>query len=265
GLAQASAAMIQFITQHVASSTWLGMAAQSPETSGVAVVVTTTGRWLRSYALMPHPNVAAGLMVLGLIALMLLKKNNWWLPLMSVLTFGLFLTFSRSAVIVWCLMLIVLTIMRKVSLSQVLTTVATLAVSIAVYWPLVSSRTLNEQYIEQLSITERQDQLQNFQDLLPRYWPQGIGLGQFALDYDQPIHNVPLLIIAELGIFAVIIWYWFMFRSVKLSHPSAYFLLAIFLLGLLDHYWWTLPSLLLLWMFVVGWGYQGKYHSINQK
>ena len=137
-----------------------------------------------------------------------------------------------------------------------LTTVATIVVSSVIFWPLVTSRVLNTQYVEQLSMTERQDQLENFMDLFPRYWPQGIGLGQFALDYDQPIHDVPLLIIAELGIFAVIIWYWFIFRSIKWSRPSSYLLLAIFLLSLLDHYWWTLPSLLFIWMFVVGWSYK---------
>ena len=256
GLIQAGAAIIQFITQHVVANTWLGIAAQTPETAGVAVVVTATGRWLRSYAFMPHPNVAAGIIILALIALALLSYKKIFLIGIAILSFGAFLTFSRSAIIVWCLLLIVLAVMKKISMSIILTSVLTLAVSMAVFWPLVSSRALNEQYIEQLSITERRDQLQNFAELLPRYWPQGIGIGQFALQYDQPIHNVPLMIIIELGIFAAIIWYWFIFYKIRLAHPSSYLLLAILLLSLLDHYWWTLPSMLLLWMFVVGWSYQ---------
>lgn len=265
GVVQASVAMIQFITQHVVASTWLGMATQTPETSGVAVVVTTTGRWLRSYALMPHPNVAAGIMVLGLVAVMFLKKNHWWLPVISVLTFGLFLTFSRSAIIVWCVLMMVLAVLRKISLSQILASVGTLAVATAIYWPLVSSRVTNEQYIEQLSLTERQDQWDNFTALFPRYWPQGVGIGQYSVDHDQPTHNVPLMLIAELGIFATMIWYWFVFKQFKLNHPSSYLLTTIFLLSLFDHYWWTLPSMLLVWLFVVGWSYSGRYHSTNQK
>lgn len=265
GLIQAGAAIIQFITQHVVASTWLGIAAQTPETSGVAVVVTTTGRWLRSYALMPHPNVAAGIMVLALVALALLSYKKIFLIGVAMLSFGAFLTFSRSALIVWCLMLIGFIFLKKISAPLMLTSLLTLVVSSAVFWPLVSSRTLNEQYVEQLSITERQDQWQNFAELLPRYWPQGIGLGQYALDHDQPIHNVPLMMIIELGVFATIIWYWFIFRKFQISHPSSYLLITIFSLGLFDHYWWTLPSVLLLWMFVVGWSYSGRYHSINQK
>lgn len=269
GLIQAVAAIIQFITQQVVANKWLGVASQLPETSGVAVVVTTTGRWLRSYALMPHPNVAAGIMVLSLIALTFLKKSHWLLPIIATVTFGLFLTFSRSALIVWCLLMLVLMIIKKISVSQLLTTIATLAISLAVFWPLVSSRTLNEEYIEQLSLTERQEQLQNFTELLPRYWPQGVGLGQYTVQADQPIHNVPLMIIIELGVFGAIIWYCFSFRPIWLlktrafSHPATYLLLTILLLGLFDHYWWTLPSGLFLWCYMVGWAHHDtKLHTM---
>ncbi|MBI4408003.1 MAG: hypothetical protein HY565_05905 [Candidatus Kerfeldbacteria bacterium] len=261
GLIQASTAIIQFVTQQVVANKWLGVASQLPETSGVAVVVTATGRWLRAYALMPHPNVAAGIMVFGLIALTFLKKNNWLLPVIATLTFGLFLTFSRSALIVWCLMIIVLTVLKKLSISQLLTTVATLVMSLIIFWPLVSSRAVSDQYIEQLSLIERQEQLQNFAELLPRYWPQGVGLGQYTLEADQPIHNVPLMITIELGVFAAIIWYCFSFRPIwlrkkqALAHPATYLLLAALLLGLFDHYWWTLPSGLLLWLYMVGWAH----------
>lgn len=256
GLIQAVAAIIQFITQHIVASTWLGVAAQTPETSGVAVVVTATGRWLRSYALLPHPNVAAGIMVLALVALALLPYKKIYLLGTALLSFGIFLTFSRSALMVWCLLLIGLVCFKKISAGMILTSVLTLAVSIAIYWPLVSSRTGGEEYIEQLSINERQDQLQNFMELLPRYWPQGLGLGQFTVMYDQPIHNVPLLIISELGIFTAILWYGFVGRGLRLSHPSSHLLYAIMLLGLLDHYWWTLPGLLWLWCYVIGWSYR---------
>lgn len=262
GLIQAIAAIIQFITQQVVANKWLGVAGQLPETSGVAVVVTTTGRWLRSYALMPHPNVAAGLMVLGLVALALLPKHKLLLTLSAVITFGLFLTFSRSAILVWCVLVIILVIVRKISVAITLTSLATLLVSVVVFWPLVSSRTVSDQYIEQLSITERQAQLQQFTELLPRYWPQGVGLGQYTLEAEQPIHNVPLMIIIELGIFSAIIWYCFSFRPIwllkkrALSHPAGYLMFTIVLLGLFDHYWWTLPSGLMLWLFAIGWGYQ---------
>ncbi len=266
GLIQATAAIIQFVTQHVVANKWLGVASQLPETSGVAVVVTTTGRWLRSYALMPHPNVAAGIMVLGLVALALLNKNKVWLVIAAIITFGLFLTFSRSAVLVWCVLVIILVVMKKISVAVTLTSLATLVVSVLVFWPLVSSRTVSDEYIEQLSITERQDQLQQFTSLLPHYWPQGLGLGQYTLEADQPIHNVPLMIIIELGIFGAIVWYCFSFRPIwllkkqALSQPATYLMLTVLLLSLFDHYFWTLPSGLMLWLFTIGWLHQSKNH-----
>ncbi len=58
----------QFFSQSVIASKWLGMAEQSGGELGAFVVETASGRWLRSYGQLSHPNVYGTLVVLGIIA-----------------------------------------------------------------------------------------------------------------------------------------------------------------------------------------------------
>ncbi len=268
GSIQAVMGMIQFSTQHVLASKWLGMAAQLPELSGTSVVVTTAGRWLRAYALLPHPNVAGGVMVLGLIAAAYLSKRHWQLAIAgSLISFGLILTFSRGALISWCMIFIIMVMARKMRASFVLTVLATLIVCLTIYWPLVTSRASTSQFTEQLSISERQQQLEQFGEIFKTRWPFGVGLGQYTVtaqptspyDYAQPIHNVSLMLLAELGILGTMLWFSLILEPMwKLKyqlakHPAAYILLAVIFLGIFDHYWWTLSSFTILWCALIGW------------
>ncbi len=65
---QAAFGIQQFFTQEVTASKWLGTAAHTAADLGAFVVETLEGRWLRSYGLLPHPNVYGTLVALGLIA-----------------------------------------------------------------------------------------------------------------------------------------------------------------------------------------------------
>lgn len=265
---QALTANLQFVMQHVVANKWLGVATQLPELSGASVVVTAAGRWLRAYALLPHPNIAGGIIMLGLVAAALLSKRYWWLATTgALLSFSLVLTFSRGAFIAWCIVLMILTITRQVRASYILTVLATIAISLSVYWPLVTSRTSTAQFTEQLSVSERQAQLEQFQTIFTARWPFGVGLGQYTVtaapvspfNYAQPIHNVWLMILVEVGVLGSVLWLAIIVQPIwKLSyklmhHPAAYFLVSILLLGIFDHYFWTLPSFAILWCVVIGW------------
>ena len=268
GLLQSISALIQFISQHVVASKWLGVATQLPELSGTSVVVTAAGRWLRAYALLPHPNIAGGVIVLGLVAAALLSKRYWWLAIVgAVMSFSLVLTFSRGGFIAWCVSLVTLVAARQVKASFVLAVLATIIVSLCVYWPLVTSRTSTEQFTEQLSISERQQQLEQFSEIFKTRWPFGIGLGQYTItaepvspfNYAQPIHNVSLMILVELGLLGTLLWLALLLQPIwhlkyqLIKHPAAYLLFAVLLLGAFDHYFWTLPSFTILWCAVLGW------------
>jgi O-antigen ligase len=272
GCIQVLAGTIQFITQHVVANKWLGMSSQFPELSGTSVVITATGRWLRAYALLPHPNLTGGLIVLALVSAALLSKKYWAIAIAGgVLSFGLLLTFSRGALVAWCVSLVIMVVGKQVRASFVLATLAVLIVTIAVYWPLVSTRTtqtgITQTYTEQLSLSERRDQLQQFTELMKTRWPFGVGIGQYtitanntnALDYAQPIHNVALMILVEMGVLGALLWLALLVQAIWkwqyqiIRHPAAYLLAACLALSVFDHYLWTLPTGLFLMMVMIGW------------
>lgn len=272
GLVQSIAATWQFTTQFVSANRWLGVAQQFPELSGVSVVATQTGRWLRAYAFLPHPNITAGLIVLGLIAAAWLahqtSKRYQLLYLVGgmVLTSGLFVTFSRTALLVWLIMLMVLTIAKKIPVSWLLSQLALMIILVMIYWPLVSSRLSGTEYIEQLSITDRQTQWQDYTATFIERWPFGVGPGQYAATAAQPIHNVTMALVIDLGVFSALLWFVLIFYPIfKLGvniqhHPASYLLLGILGLGMADHYFWTIPSFFLLWCLIIGWLYIPQHH-----
>jgi O-antigen ligase len=65
---QAGFGIFQFFAQEVHASKWLGTASQVAADLGSFVVETESGRWLRAYGLLPHPNVYGTLVALGVLA-----------------------------------------------------------------------------------------------------------------------------------------------------------------------------------------------------
>jgi len=271
GMIQAVFIIFQSMDQMVVAHKWLGIAEQIPTTSGVAVVVTEAGRWLRAYGTMPHPNIVAGLLVISLCAAIIvwLEVNHYMtrvllLASIALMSTGLLLTFSRSAMIIWCVCLVLFISLKRSSYKLVLVSGITISLIGALYWPLITARTSATQYIEQLSITERSDQLTEAWQLFTHYWPEGTGIGQYTLlvsttSNPQPVHNIFLLQLVELGILITIVWYGFIGLVIyySLQNPKKVtalhvLIIALLGLGLFDHYFWTLPSMLLLFCLILG-------------
>lgn len=289
GLLQTAVVVWQWCTQTVQAAKWLGLAEQLAWQSGPAVVVTAAGRWLRAYGTMPHPNSTAAWLVLALLAALWLwshhpqlRQRRWLLLCTVLLSLGLVLTFSRAALLAWIIVLSIGWFITKINRLAIMLSAGTIVVLGIVLWPLVSSR-LQPQltYIEQLSITERTTQYQEAGKLFLRYWPTGTGIGQYTIvDTDkqtpqrQPLHNVPLLTIIELGVFGALVWYAFIGYAVYLSltktaraaEPGRWLslgLTAYLGLSLFDHYFWTNFSLFFgfcLWL-----GLALKYAKISPK
>ncbi len=92
--------------------------------------------------------------------------------------------------------------------------------------------------------------LNNFIVRLPEYWQSG------QIRFLQPVHNIYLLILAETGLVGLAIFLWFLFLTFRRLFP-VYCLLfaaltAILLLGVFDHYWFTLQQNQLLATIVFG-------------
>ena len=94
----------QFVWQESFSSNVLGMSAYIPNDAGVSVLKTESGRILRAYGGMAHPNVLGGALSVGLILLLWLwitarcATERVVFPIaFEGLLFALVLTFSRTA------------------------------------------------------------------------------------------------------------------------------------------------------------------------
>ena len=102
--------------------------------------------------------------------------------------------------------------------------------------------------------------LNNFIPQLPSYWQQ------FRMTYWlQPVHNIFLLIAAETGLVGLLIFLWLMVltykkliipkesREASINNYELIIALSVILvLGLFDHYWFTLQQTQLLLTIVFG-------------
>lgn len=119
-LGQGLVAIYQSLYQSISANKWLGISQQVVEYSGTSVLADGSLRILRAYGFLPHPNILAGFLTLGiLVSLYLwqgiyqqaegcqwqLKKIKKYIIAICLLIFGLVLmtfallaTFSRGAV-----------------------------------------------------------------------------------------------------------------------------------------------------------------------
>lgn len=248
---EAIVALLQFMNQHVAGSALFGIAEQFPSTLGVSVIESVLGRFLRAYGTLPHPNMLAGWLVLALVfAIGLYLRSHDKLErsvlLMAFLVTqtGLFLTFSRGAILTWFavfLLLLTAVLLRErterlrpgwlpfhrphpfLGMKMLkLTIAALLGVGFLTYIfsPLLTVRTGVIGRLERLSVDQRLTQLDDVQRVVERHWIFGTGIGNYTKvlhdeidskrdpwEY-QPVHNVCLLLFSELGVFGALVVIW---------------------------------------------------------
>ncbi len=210
------------------------------------------------------------------------KVKKHLLPLVVVLVslilvlFALFFTFSRSAVLAWFVslaVLIFLSVWRKKFLALQIFSKAFLlsvAVLLAVNFLFPGAwltRLRAQGDLEARSLAERQLSFKqidwhNYQQLI---LGQGLGTNTYIAYQKnhlseqklppyvvQPIHNFYLLVLAESGIITCLFLLYFLFRAWRKKHLqkpnliSLGLLISVVLVSLLDHYFWTTWTGLLL-------------------
>ncbi|MBI5621786.1 O-antigen ligase family protein [Candidatus Falkowbacteria bacterium] len=280
GAVQGGLALYQFLSQGIVGSKWLGLASQSAQDLGVLVVEYGDQRWLRAYGSLPHPNMLAAFLLVGLICalgLSFLAHNRWqrllvtgsWLLMLG----GLLFTFSRVAWLVLgmsyvvCGMWLLVKRVRSIFTWQLLMAGAVLVVLLsAIFWQPISSRVLSQGRLDSQSYQSHVDLTAQSFTVLKSHWLSGVGLGNYTvaayreLDSSrpvwayQPVHNVFLLVWAELGIVGLALYvlgmgYVVCGRRGGLVGKVA--LIALLLLGLFDHFLWSLYFGVMLWWVVM--------------
>ena len=267
-------AIFQFINQGSLGGVlyFLGERAFSSSTPGIANASINNVLVLRPYATFPHPNVLAGflltvsLLLIGLFANM--KKNysrkseSYLLSVALILpTISLFLTLSRAAIATFSLLSVAIFIkwfalkpsLLSISTWLVFTLVAlSLFLSYSGRWTgnILTERSLHER----ISLNHAAFNIGLNSPLT------GTGLGGFipALAEEdsgkklplQPVHNIYLLTFSEAGIIGIGILILGLWNTIKImikkSNSSVILvslpLISLLIIGLIDHYIYTLQQ-----------------------
>ncbi|MBP6945092.1 O-antigen ligase family protein [Patescibacteria group bacterium] len=265
--------IIQFCTQWVAGSKWVGMATQDPLVSGVSVVESMGRRWLRAYGGFPHPNIFGGWLLMGLVSSIEYRVSSnrgqiWKIPVVMVLSISLVLTFSRSA---WVAFVILMGSAALLLLKEWRGTrridrfrwalpfiaVIVFAMTVIWQWPLVMVRSSSLTRLEAISVNERRVGIENGIEVFRRHpW---FGVGPRATGYALveegivsaktiPIipHNVFVLMVGEVGLFGCLLLVLVLRRerqwikdALRNDRERMLVLLPVFVILCLDHYPWS--------------------------
>lgn len=286
---QSCLGIYQFLTQSAFACKYLGLAAHTPDSFGTAVVETASGRWLRAYGGLDHPNILGGVLAISLIlAAYLLAKNKvlnttkqlWASISLFIFYFisleALFFTFSRAAWLALAVGLLSLLIIFIISRDKwvigrfvvLLFFSFLLLVTVAIpFRELVMVRIQSSLRLEQKSINERIFYNLQAQDLIRNNFLFGVGVGNYsksvmvndqnekaAWDY-QPVHNAWLLFLAENGIFSFLsflVFFFFLVKNGRRENFSLAIIITFVILMLLDHWLISLPFGLLFFFLFLG-------------
>ncbi|MFH0814473.1 MAG: O-antigen ligase family protein [Candidatus Falkowbacteria bacterium] len=225
GGVQSILAIIQFASQKVFASKWLGMAGQCPFILGTPVVETSDGRWLRAFGTFSHPNILAGFLVFAILCGIYLLINKGATSTVSgrvkmilassiaLNSVGLAFTFSRAAIIALVVALVFLTILffKKGQCLPVdmgydlgarrrtnffLVAIGLIAISflcVSLMFPnLIMTRAGGEQRLEVKSNSERIAEYKMAPALMKNYWLFGAGAGNYTLAVEKTNPNQPV-------------------------------------------------------------------------
>lgn len=251
--------ILQFLTQHSQGLWFLGERSFDQSTVNIAHISLSGTQLLRAYGTFPHPNVAAAFLVLGLIVTGFLsptknKTQSKFKLIVTLLTaVALILTFSRAAIIVFAIYLV---LNSKNTKSLIIKLIGLLAIASLLFTSVINSQLA--------SIAERLTLTSVSLDVVSSNLLFGVGNTNFlthlaALDLTslaqtrliQPVHNIFLLILAENGILGFLLFCAFLFIVSQRVKDKISFLLylAILIFGTFDHFLWTLhQGQILLWL-----------------
>lgn len=273
----------QFFSQSVWASKYLGIAEQISSQGGVSVLEGGFGRLLRAYGGFSHPNIFAGFLVIAILFLIgiHLNKNKKLILFYFILTIlfsSLILTFSRSAFLALFLSLFILfiySISKKVKVKKVLSVLIILLLISSINFILFSdffkTRIQQQERLELKSSAERVVLRNQALSLLNENWFLGYGINNYVLvvhknidktlnvwDY-QPVHNVYLLILVELGILGFLSYTSLLIFSLYKAFSSnnlnkfilGLIILSIIIINFFDHYFWTYWSGLIITFLII--------------
>ncbi len=245
---QSVLAISQFLLQRSLGLHLLGERSFDVSTTSIAHTQIFGSQFLRSYGTFPHPNVLGAYLLISLIVLNTNKKSkqSWFNTQNITSSIALIMTFSKTALLM--AMVAVISLKARV---KILFLALILLITFAYFYLAY----LNQSYLD--SIAERIVLASTALKITQGNFLFGVGSNNFILAISkynltsisqvrllQPVHNVFLLILAQNGIFGLILFSLFFFKvssHVNTKLKSVAFLVILVYFSL-DHFLWTLQQ-----------------------
>jgi len=252
-------ALVQFLLQrNVFPYYFLGEPVLYPSLPGVAKTSFFGQEVLRAYGTFPHPNVLGG--VAAITVPWFLAEG--YLLAAGIALLGLFVSFSRLAWVSLLLGLFLLGLLRVKKRWRAYFVAASLLAFFTLLFFLFPPSS-------DLTFSRRVELLQSAWAMFHSSFLSGIGLGLFTASlphfgipsgptlFIQPVHNIFALVAAESGLLALVVFLAlflaaYIFGWKKQRYLMFFSLAQLTLLGLFDHYLYTLPQGLFLLSLTLG-------------
>jgi len=291
GVVQAIFGISQFMRQVlIPANKWLGLAVIDPWQAGTSVIEFLDQRWLRAYGALSHSNILGGFLAICLLIIIInLWRSDafsqgkrftclnlfYWLSAI-IIFFGLLATFSRGAWLAFFIPFIgsfIYGLIRKakniIKINAIIIAcfVGVIGLFLAVFpYQLITTRFHQDTRLEKMSIDQRIASLRQAQFIFKNNPIIGVGLNNYTLAlqknepnqpawYYQPAHNVYLLILSELGVIGLGSLFMILISLaiiiIKQRSRFGLLFLPLLIIGLFDHYLWSLNFGVMLWWLVI--------------
>jgi O-antigen ligase len=291
---QAALGVFQFFTQESWDNKYLGLSSHDPAVLGTSVLENADGRLLRAYGATDHPNIFGALSFFAFAFLMILALKGDYSSKekiiiyfsLALLLLALTLSFSRSAFLALIFSLFFWFVFfffekRKYLFKKFLPYFLFLLVFLFSFFLIFDSLIIDrfnfDSRLEKKSIEERSDQTLMSSEIIKENLFLGVGIGAYhqkLLDQNsdwktyqaQPVHNVFLLVLSEIGIWGFIFFLLLLFYILKNTFSDLIY--APIFVGLLifmffDHWLWSLPFGLLFLFFIFSLTFYFKYDKVE--
>lgn len=283
---QSVIAFFQFKTQESLGLYFLGEPILNQESGGISKITIEGAKIIRAYGTFLHPNILAAFLMTGIASLIYFyfREKKFWrktskIAGIYIITLGLLLTFSRQAWLASFFTIIIFSALfiYKKKTAGIKKIIPVFLIFIFAMMPV--KKFLRERVslsAKEDAVTERLAYNEMGMDLIKEN-PKGVGAGtqvfyaqknqyykKFGMDKVwlwQPIHNIYLLIAAEIGIIGLIMFLWLItnllfskkiYGSNSEEITAKIIMLSFLIIGFSDHFFWTINQGQVMFWTIVG-------------
>jgi O-antigen ligase len=262
-ISQGLIALLQFSGGTSLGLTFLGESKVVSGMRGSSFLNLNGSLYLRGYGTFPHPNVFGGWLIFNILLGWYLfnnmkKKRDYSIILMGLSSLVLVFTFSRISFLVTLIIGVVFII--KVFISSK-------SLKLFSFTGLLFERVLNLFTGGDTSWGDRVGLMKSSFHVIKENLFTGVGLGKFVANMKdtvprsengililQPVHNIFLLIISEIGVvgfplFCSLVYFFIKRRKWSLRFVMG--LVSLFVVGMFDHYLISLPQGLVIFLLIM--------------